>query len=96
MRFFSAIFISTSELQYSVNHVGVEMKILTSIYTAIRSLLKVFRARKTASENLKDSQAAASPNSHTESHTEKSNRSDDIQGFSVNTLKTGDKKNNGD
>jgi hypothetical protein len=77
------------------------MKTLTLLYTAIRG--KLFsRARKTAadnnisentSENLKDNQ---SDSAQTHSHADKSNRSDEIQGFSVNTQKTGDKENNGD
>ena len=93
MRFFGAIFIRLSQIEYFVSHVGVEMKTLTSLYVAVRN--KIFsRARKNAditqtesTENIKAAGDAA------QSHTEQSNRGDDTQGFSVNTLKTGDKEN---
>lgn len=89
--FFAAIFIRLSRIEYLVSHVGVEMKTLTSLYVAVRNRL-FSRARKNAdhahpesTENIKTASDAA--------HTEQSNRGDDTQGFSVNTLKTGDKEN---
>ena len=75
------------------------MKTLTLLYDAIRN--KLFsRTRKAASENmqenLKDNQDAVSANSAFPLNTDQSNRGDETQRFSVNTAKTGDKKNNGD
>ncbi len=84
MLFFGAMFIRLSRIQYFVNYVGVEMKTLTSLYNAIRSKLKVSQTRKAATSQ---------ENSSVNSHNDQSNRSYEIQGFSVNTLKTGDNKN---
>ena len=67
------------------------MKTLTSLYIAIlNNLDSLFSAHATAF-----SCASASAFS-INFHTDQSNRSNEIQRFSVNTAKTGDRENNGD